>query len=141
MKKRVSLIIILFVLFFMGIGLTLYVIKHKKLNQFNDNVDNNNVVKGDRVVDFNEIETDIFNILFKYGSEIYENKKYLEFRKNDNGLYYLSYNDLKLMEYDVSLLGNNCDKDLELISFDIDKKIHEEYYGAPILISMACIGD
>lgn len=77
-------------------------------------------------------------VLYTYAIEIYNNKKYESLSKNEKGVYYASKYDLELMNYDISMIPEECTADKPLIYFDIDKKMSESYEFEPITFNTFC---
>lgn len=91
----------------------------------------------DAVIDEKSQMGQIFTKLNSYGNELYENKKYLEYYNKEDNTYFISLNELKELNYDVSNFknenGDECDMELSGIEFDIEEKNDMKYNGAPIV--------
>ena len=100
---------------------------------FNNNDDNNYSGNLNNVLEFNSEEQKIIDSLNKYGEEIYNNKEYLNFNKDKQGVYYASINDLEKLGYDISVIDKECTLDEPIIYFDVDNIMNNEYYDIPLI--------
>ena len=115
------------------------------LNKDDSNVTNNNVNEKENnntsnVVELDDEEQEVFSSLLTYGKEIYEEKGYTNFKKDENGVYYATINDLIEKNYDTSMIDESCDKDAPIIFFDIDHKMFDDYETEPLQIVISCEG-
>lgn len=76
--------------------------------------------------------------LYNYAVEIYNNKKYELLPKDENGVYFATKYDLELMNYDISLIPEECAIDKPIIFFDVDKKVNESYEFEPVYFNTFC---
>ncbi len=88
-------------------------------------------------VEFPIDEQNVFDLLYDYGSKIYEKKEYNNLNKNSDGIYYATLNDISKLNYDVSSLSH-CAQNYPLVYFDINNKIVDKYEGYPIQIVIKC---
>lgn len=105
---------------------------------FNNNDDNNYSGNLNNVLEFNSEEQKIIDSLNKYGEEIYNNKEYLNFNKDKQGVYYASINDLEKLGYDISVIDKECTLDEPIIYFDVDNIMNNEYYDIPLIYIINC---
>lgn len=91
-----------------------------------------------------ERSQNLFSILMVYGKELYDNKEYENYPKDENGLYIINLNDLEVLGYDISMFvresGEVCDKEETNIRFDLEYKIATEG-SIPIITSLSCEKD
>ena len=115
------------------------------LNKDDSNVTNNDVTENENgntsnVVELDDEEQKAFDSLLIYGKEIYEKEGYTNFKKDENGVYYATINDLIEKKYDTSMIDESCDKDAPIIFFDIDHKMFDDYETEPLQIVISCEG-
>ena len=112
----------------------------------NDNTVNDDSLEvKDDELKFDDEEQEIISSLRDYGKEIYANEKYLNFAKDDQGVYYASINDLMNLGYDTSIVDKDCNTYEPIIYFDVDNIMNDEYYGyEPLVYIINCgkkVGD
>ena len=82
-----------------------------------------------------------YSYLLNIGKELYNNNKYKEFNIDENGLYFVSYEKLKNLGYDVSKY-DNCNQKMGIIYFDPNNVLDVKYDAEPIQINLSCeVGD
>lgn len=81
---------------------------------------------------------DLVQVLYTYGVEIYNNKKYKDLGKDERGIFYATKYDLTLMNYDVSLIPEECTMERPIIYFDVENKLSESYEFEPIVYDVFC---
>lgn len=79
-----------------------------------------------------------FDLLYSLASKIYESKQYEKLNLSEDGMYYATINDVKNLNYDVSLLSH-CVQNYPMIYFDINNKSTVKYEGYPIQIVSKCV--
>jgi hypothetical protein len=83
-------------------------------------------------------EQKMFDLLHNISKKVYQKEEYLSLKKNDQGVYYATLEDLSKLNYDVSSLSH-CEQDQQVIFFDIDNKLFDKYENEPIQISVTCV--
>lgn len=77
-----------------------------------------------------------YNSLFEIANEMYEDSSYLNLKKNDQGIYYMTIGEYKEKGYSLDLIDNTCTDDFGIMYFDVENKDKYEYY--PIYIIDSC---
>ncbi len=80
--------------------------------------------------------------LKEIAEDIYNNRKYLSYNK-ENGKYFISLKELRNnLKYDTKKIDNLegliCDENETGVAIDIDNLNHTDYYGDPIITLMLC---
>lgn len=91
----------------------------------------------DEAVNLSTDEKEKYDSLVLIATELYNNSVYLSYIKQPNGLYVITYSDIKELGYDVSKY-KNCSGDTIAIYFDPDNILSNEYAGVPANINLNC---
>lgn len=99
-----------------------------------ENVGEDNSGNNEEIV---KLTNDDFSILMPWAKEIYECQKYLNFPLNSQGIYYLTFDGLENLGYDVSKLDVSCKPDTNIMFFDLSRLFvgDNEY---PVLFNSEC---
>ncbi len=89
-------------------------------------------------VELTKEQQKVYDAVYKYGNEIYKNKKYETLQKDYSGVYYASIKDLETMGYDISIFKSTCDKSTPVIYFDVEYKLGKNYANGPLHYSIDC---
>lgn len=89
-------------------------------------------------VELTQEQQKVYDAVYKYGNEIYKNKKYEALQKDNSGVYYASIKDLENMGYDTSMFKSTCDKSTPVIYFDTEYKLDKNYANGPLQYSIDC---
>ena len=146
MKKNIVLVGLLMILSMIFGGIITFVFMNSDYQESNDNTVNDDSLEvKDDELKFDDEEQEIISSLRDYGKEIYANGKYLNFDKDDQGVYYASINDLMNLGYDTSIVDKDCNTYEPIIYFDVDNIMNDEYYGyEPLVYIINCgkkVGD
>ena len=101
-----------------------------------DSSNKNNTTQKDNI-ELSEENKKIFDYLNSIGTELYNNEKYKEYPDEQEGVYAVTYKDLIELGYDMSKFSN-CDPNMNVIYFDPNKKLLDEYMSTPIQITIVC---
>lgn len=121
-------------------GLTVYYFTYNKqlCNQESLPKEKSEQDDNNKTIELSQDEEKIFNALMRYSKEIYQNKGYENFSKNEQGVYVATILDLKNLGYDLSVVDKNCSIDSEIIYFDIDRVLADNYDDMPIQVVLSC---
>jgi hypothetical protein len=138
MKKKYIYIIgiILFV-----VVLTLVIFRNKIFHKKNTVPIIHKVEKNETNSSFMENKLDFTSqTLYNYGKEIYDKKEYTKYKKNESGVYIITYGDLINEGYNLKFLGEGCLDESVIIQIDADFKLKQNYYNDyPIHFTKACL--
>lgn len=98
-------------------------------NKTDINESNNIVLSEDERIKYDNLKS--------IGVQLYNSKKYLEFNKQTNGLYVVSLKELRDLGYDL-VDYKDCDNETNIIYFDPNKVLSQEYSDYPIQINLFC---
>jgi hypothetical protein len=77
---------------------------------------------------------------YNLGKEIYDKKEYTKYKKDESGVYVITYGDLKKAGYSLSFLGEDCLDESVIIKIDADFKLKSTYYDDyPVMFIPACM--
>lgn len=139
MEKKKVLVISVILLVLLALGLIIFVVVNGKDNETNKNIDNDNTDKNiEEKIELDDEQQKLFDLLYKYGKEIYEKEEYKNFQKNENDVYYATKEDLSTLGYDISSILEDCDQKTPIIFFDVDNKLLDEYSAEPLQIVLKC---
>lgn len=112
----------------------------KSNNQEKENM-NQESVPQQTLKEFIESEEghDLSITLSNYGYEIFKEKKYLNYQKTEEGIYYLTKRELSDLGYDLSKLDQNCSEE-EIIMFIQADENGNSLNGKdlPVVYKMSC---
>lgn len=139
MKKNILFIFIGFVI---GVSCAIFIgfmfmPKCQECNKCEDNNTDQTINENNESIDLSTDEKEKYDSLVLIATELYNNSVYLSYLKQPNGLYVITYSDIKELGYDTSKYGN-CSGDIIAIYFDPDNVLSNEYAGVPANVNLNC---